>query len=163
MIPDELNISLEDSVRKCRTATGLEANPVAQTIIEQGRVIEGMVRNTGKHACGVIIADQDITNLIGALQEGDLTTRTPRDRRRPRPARDGLPRAENAHRHRRRTDQCAGHPQLDGLDIEKSRSPTSPPLTCSTAAAPRPSSSWSPAVCSNSAAKSPAPSRKSSP
>ena len=38
-----------------------------------------MVRNTGKHACGVIIADQDITNLIPVtLQEGDLTTQYPK-------------------------------------------------------------------------------------
>ena len=59
----------------------LKHNSVAQTIIEQGRVIEGMVRNTGKHACGVIIADQDITNLIPVtLQEGDLTTQYPKGR-----------------------------------------------------------------------------------
>ena len=38
-----------------------------------------MVRNTGKHACGVIIADQDITNLVPVtLQEGDLTTQYPK-------------------------------------------------------------------------------------
>ena len=38
-----------------------------------------MIRNTGKHACGVIIADQDITNLIPVtLQEGDLTTQYPK-------------------------------------------------------------------------------------
>ncbi|MGB0415660.1 MAG: DNA polymerase III subunit alpha [Coraliomargarita sp.] len=80
MIPDELNISLDDSVKKSpELQQELKVNPVAQTIIEQGRVIEGMVRNTGKHACGVIIADQDITNLIPVtLQEGDLTTQYPK-------------------------------------------------------------------------------------
>ena len=80
MIPDELNISLDDSVNKSpELASEVNRNPVARTIINQGRVIEGMIRNTGKHACGVIIADQDITNLIPVtLQEGDLTTQYPK-------------------------------------------------------------------------------------
>ncbi|MGK0456856.1 MAG: DNA polymerase-3 subunit alpha, partial [Zhongshania aliphaticivorans] len=80
MIPDELNITLDESVRKSpELATEISKNPVANTIINQGRVIEGMIRNTGKHACGVIIADQDITNLIPVtLQEGDLTTQYPK-------------------------------------------------------------------------------------
>jgi DNA polymerase-3 subunit alpha len=80
MIPDELNITLDDSVKKSpELAAEIQRNPVARTIVQQGRVIEGMVRNTGKHACGVIIADQDITNLIPVtLQEGDLTTQYPK-------------------------------------------------------------------------------------
>jgi DNA polymerase-3 subunit alpha len=80
MIPDELNISLDDSVKKSpELAAEINRNPVARSIIDQGRVIEGMIRNTGKHACGIIIADQDITNLIPVtLQEGDLTTQYPK-------------------------------------------------------------------------------------
>ena len=80
MVPDELNITLDESVRKSpELSAEISHNPVAKTIIEQGRVIEGMIRNTGKHACGVIIADQDITNLIPVtLQEGDLTTQYPK-------------------------------------------------------------------------------------
>jgi DNA polymerase-3 subunit alpha len=80
MIPDELNITLDDSVKKSpELATEMNRNPVARTILDQGRVIEGMIRNTGKHACGVIIADQDITNLVPVtLQEGDLTTQYPK-------------------------------------------------------------------------------------
>lgn len=80
MIPDELNISLDDSVKKSpELQAEVNSNPIARTILEQGRVIEGMVRNTGKHACGVIIADQEITNLVPVtLQEGDLTTQYPK-------------------------------------------------------------------------------------
>ncbi len=76
MIPDELNISLDDAVSKSgELRDEIKKNGIAQHIIEQGKIIEGMVRNTGKHACGVIIADQPITNLIPVtLQEGDLTT-----------------------------------------------------------------------------------------
>ncbi|MDP0497530.1 MAG: DNA polymerase III subunit alpha [Verrucomicrobiota bacterium JB024] len=80
MIPDELNISLTDAVAKSgELQAELRNNPVAKRIIDEGKVIEGMVRNTGKHACGVIIADQPITNLIPVtLQEGDLTTQYPK-------------------------------------------------------------------------------------
>ena len=76
MIPDELNISLEASVEKSRELREeIARNPIAKRIVEQGQVIEGMVRNTGKHACGVIIGDQPIHNLVPVtLQEGDLTT-----------------------------------------------------------------------------------------
>ena len=80
MIPDELNISLNASVKKSpELQAEVRKNPITKRIIEQGRVIEGMVRNTGKHACGVIIADQDITNLVPVtMQEGDLTTQYPK-------------------------------------------------------------------------------------
>ncbi len=80
MIPDELNITLEDSVKKSpELAAEVQRNETAKIIYDQGRVIEGMIRNPGKHACGVIIADQDITNLIPVtLQEGDLTTQYPK-------------------------------------------------------------------------------------
>lgn len=76
MIPDELNISLESSIEKSKELRDeIARNPVARKIVEQGKVIEGMVRNTGKHACGIIIGDQPIHNLVPVtLQEGDLTT-----------------------------------------------------------------------------------------
>ena len=80
MIPDELNITLSDSVKKSQElAKEIKSNPVAKKIIEEGKVIEGMIRNTGKHACGIIIADQDITDLIPVtMQEGALTTQYPK-------------------------------------------------------------------------------------
>jgi len=80
MIPDELNITLDESVNKSpELSAELQRNEVARSIIDQGKVIEGMVRNTGKHACGVIIADQPITNLVPVTyQEGDLTTQFPK-------------------------------------------------------------------------------------
>ena len=76
MIPDELGITLAEAVEKSEDLKKeVQSNPVVRVIIEQGKVIEGMVRNTGKHACGVIIADQPLTELIPVtLQEGDLTT-----------------------------------------------------------------------------------------
>lgn len=80
MVPDVLNISLDQAVEmSAELRTEVKVNPIAKKIFEQGKVIEGMVRNTGKHACGIIIADQPITNLIPVcLQEGDLTTQYPK-------------------------------------------------------------------------------------
>ncbi len=80
MVPDELNISLEDAVRKSEELQQeIRSSPIARKIIEEGKVIEGMVRNTGKHACGIIIGDQPLTSLVPVtLQEGDLTTQYPK-------------------------------------------------------------------------------------
>ena len=75
MIPDELNISLKDSVAKsAELRAEIEANSVARKIIEQGYVLEGMVRNTGKHAAGIIITDRPLEEFVPlTLQEGDVT------------------------------------------------------------------------------------------
>lgn len=54
---DELNDLKE--IKKLSEGTDLEA-----TTINQARVIEGSIRNTGVHACGVIITPSDIKELI---------------------------------------------------------------------------------------------------
>lgn len=76
MVPDDLNITLEKAIdRSSELQIEITQDPKVAEIVEQGRVIEGMVRNTGKHACGIIIGDQPLTNLVPVtLQEGDLTT-----------------------------------------------------------------------------------------
>ncbi|TAG32789.1 MAG: DNA polymerase III subunit alpha, partial [Verrucomicrobia bacterium] len=75
MIPDELNISLEDSLKKSAELKGeYDRNPVAKKILDQGLVLEGMVRNTGKHAAGIIITDQPLDDFVPLTsQEGDVT------------------------------------------------------------------------------------------
>ncbi|HLP01659.1 MAG TPA: DNA polymerase III subunit alpha [Opitutaceae bacterium] len=75
MIPDELNISLEDSVTKsAELRAEIERNPIAKNIIDQGLVLEGLVRNTGKHAAGVIITEKPLEEFAPlTLQEGDVT------------------------------------------------------------------------------------------
>ncbi|PAW66636.1 MAG: DNA polymerase III subunit alpha [Opitutia bacterium Tous-C1TDCM] len=75
MIPDELNITLEDSVAKSSELRDeVNKNPVAKKIFDQARVLEGMVRNTGKHAAGIIITDQALDDFVPlTLQEGDVT------------------------------------------------------------------------------------------
>ncbi|MEY4940120.1 MAG: hypothetical protein RIQ93_1855, partial [Verrucomicrobiota bacterium] len=75
MIPDELNITLEDAVAKsAELRDEVNKNPVAKKIFDQARVLEGMVRNTGKHAAGIIITDRPLDEFVPlTLQEGDVT------------------------------------------------------------------------------------------
>jgi DNA polymerase-3 subunit alpha len=75
MIPDELNISLADSLAKsAELKNEYDRNPVAKKIIDQGLVLEGMVRNTGKHAAGIIITEQPLDEFVPLTsQEGDVT------------------------------------------------------------------------------------------
>lgn len=81
MVPDDIGISLEEAIQKSSDLREeVKVNPVAAQIIEHGQVIEGMVRNTGTHAAGVIIADRPLTEFIPlTVQEGALTTQYPKD------------------------------------------------------------------------------------
>jgi len=75
MIPDEINISLEQAVAKsAELRAEVTNNPAAKKIFEQAKVLEGMVRNTGKHAAGIIITDRPLEEFVPlTLQEGDVT------------------------------------------------------------------------------------------
>jgi DNA polymerase-3 subunit alpha len=75
MIPDELNITLESAREKsAELRDEVAKNPVAKKIFDQGLVLEGMVRNTGKHAAGIIITDRPLEEFVPlTLQEGDVT------------------------------------------------------------------------------------------
>ena len=81
MVPDALNISLEEALKgSVELQKEIKDNPIAAKIIEQGKVIEGMVRNRGTHACGIIISDRKLTELVPVtLQEGSLTTQYPKN------------------------------------------------------------------------------------
>jgi len=76
MIPDELNIELKSAIEKsAELRDAIATNPAAKKIIDQALVLEGMVRNTGKHAAGIIIADRPLSEFVPLLlQEGDITT-----------------------------------------------------------------------------------------
>jgi DNA polymerase-3 subunit alpha len=75
MIPDELNITLESAVAKsAELRDEVTKNPVAKKIYDQALVLEGMVRNTGKHAAGIIITDRPLDEFVPLTeQEGDVT------------------------------------------------------------------------------------------
>ncbi len=75
MIPDELNIELKTAIEKsAELRNEIAGNPSAKKIVDQALVLEGMVRNTGKHAAGIIITDQPLEEFVPlTLQEGDVT------------------------------------------------------------------------------------------
>ncbi len=75
MIPDELNITLDDSIAKsAELRLEIDRNPGTKRIIDTALVVEGMVRNTGKHAAGIIITDKPLDEFVPlTLQEGDVT------------------------------------------------------------------------------------------
>ena len=81
MVPDDLNISLADAIEKNpEFKAEYEKNPICRQIVDTGKVIEGMVRNVGTHAAGVIIADRPLRELVPlTLQDGILTTQFPKD------------------------------------------------------------------------------------
>lgn len=81
MIPDELGIDLRTSLEKSQELQReVKSNPILAKIIRQGEIVEGTVRNTGTHACGIVISDQPTENLIPVtLQEGNLTTQYSKD------------------------------------------------------------------------------------
>ena len=81
MVPDDPKITLDNALeRSSELKAQHHRNPQTRQILNHGKIIEGMVRNTGKHACGILIADQPITQLVPVtLQEGDLTTQYSKD------------------------------------------------------------------------------------
>jgi DNA polymerase III subunit alpha len=65
MIPNELNITLETAVEKnseLKRAVATEKG--TKQVFEYGKILEGISRNAGVHAAGVVIADRDLTEYI---------------------------------------------------------------------------------------------------
>ncbi len=75
MIPDELNIELQTAIDKsAELRDEIAKNPATRKIVDQALVLEGMVRNTGKHAAGIIITDRPLDEFVPlTLQEDDIT------------------------------------------------------------------------------------------
>lgn len=79
MVPDDLNITLESALEKSSEfRREAETNPIARKILEHGKVIEGMVRNIGTHAAGIIIADRPLSDFVPLIvQDDSITTQFP--------------------------------------------------------------------------------------
>ncbi len=79
-IPDDLKITLDSATQKsAELKAALDESPEARFVFEQAKILEGMIRQTGKHACGIIIGDQPLSDLIPMMkQDGDLTTQFPK-------------------------------------------------------------------------------------
>ena len=65
MVPDELKMTLKKAVEmSAELRAEVERDPEVRHIFEQGEVVEGMIRQLGKHACGIIIGDQKLDNIV---------------------------------------------------------------------------------------------------
>jgi DNA polymerase III subunit alpha len=65
MIPNELNITLDAAVEKnAELKRAITTEPVTRQLFEHAKVLEGLSRNAGVHAAGVVIADRDLSDYI---------------------------------------------------------------------------------------------------
>jgi DNA polymerase III subunit alpha len=65
MIPNELNITLDSAVEKnpeLKRAVATES--ATRQLFDYAKVLEGLSRNAGVHAAGVVIADRDLSDYI---------------------------------------------------------------------------------------------------
>jgi len=70
MIPNELNIDLEESVKKNPDlAAKLESDTNAQELWRHATFLEGLTRGTGVHAAGVVIGDRRLDNFIALTRD----------------------------------------------------------------------------------------------
>lgn len=83
MIPKELGITLEKALRVSNDFRSLyESNPEVKRLIDLAQSVEGMPRNAGTHAAGVIIAPQNLKDYV-PLQlgsEGSVITQYDKDK-----------------------------------------------------------------------------------
>jgi DNA polymerase III subunit alpha len=65
MIPNELNITLDGAVGKnAELKRALATEAATKQLFEHAKVLEGLSRNAGVHAAGVVIADRDLSDYI---------------------------------------------------------------------------------------------------
>jgi DNA polymerase-3 subunit alpha len=65
MVPTQLNITLEQAIEDSpQLREAMEKDGQIRELIETARKLEGMVRNSGVHAAGVVIAPRPLTDLV---------------------------------------------------------------------------------------------------
>ncbi|MEX2578877.1 MAG: DNA polymerase III subunit alpha [Verrucomicrobiales bacterium] len=77
MIPTELNITLADARKKNpELREELEHNPSIAELWKFSTFLEGLTRNTGIHAAGVVIGDRELTDYVPLIRgkEGEVVT-----------------------------------------------------------------------------------------
>ena len=63
-LAEKLGNNQEDIARANELKATARGNDLAAQVVNQARLLEGSMRNTGIHACGVIITPSDITNFV---------------------------------------------------------------------------------------------------
>ncbi len=72
MIPNELNITLSGALEKNPDLkAAVENEPATRQLWEYSTVLEGLSRNSGVHAAGVVISDRDLSEYIPLSRSND--------------------------------------------------------------------------------------------
>ncbi len=72
LIPAAVNMTLDKALAQSPELAALYAdNPTIKQVIDVAKRLEGMARNAGCHAAGVVIADQPLENLVPLYKSGD--------------------------------------------------------------------------------------------
>ena len=65
MIPNELSITLDSAVEKNpELKRAVATEPATRQLFDYAKILEGVSRNAGVHAAGVVIADRDLSDYI---------------------------------------------------------------------------------------------------
>jgi DNA polymerase-3 subunit alpha len=65
MIPNELGITLDSAAEKnSELKRAIATEPQTKQLFEYAKILEGLSRNAGVHAAGVVIADRDLSDYI---------------------------------------------------------------------------------------------------
>src|SRR5437016_4870787 len=65
MIPNELNITLDSAVEKNpELKRAVATEPATRQLFDYAKILEGLSRNAGVHAAGVVMADRDLSDYI---------------------------------------------------------------------------------------------------
>ena len=80
LIPFELGMTLERALDEEAFRSHCEEDEDARTIVELARKLEGLARNAGRHAGGVVIAPRALTEYTALYQEQDGTLVTQFDK-----------------------------------------------------------------------------------
>ena len=126
-------------------------------VVDTAIGIEGLKRQWGVHAAGVIMSSEPLHRRHPAAQAArrrrdDHPVRLP-DVRGARADQDGLPGAAQPHGPRRRGQEHPGQPRRGPSSSRSSSSPTRRPTSCSSAATPSASSSSTAARCARCCAR----------
>ncbi|MBQ7207889.1 MAG: DNA polymerase III subunit alpha [Lentisphaeria bacterium] len=82
MIPDELKMTISKAIEQSEELAALiESDPKVKEVFDFAKVLEGLNRQTGVHAAGVIIGDQRLDNLVPLSRSatGDMVVQYPKE------------------------------------------------------------------------------------
>src|SRR5260370_12341518 len=65
MVPSTLNIKLDDAIKEsAQMQEAYEKDPQVRQLLDTARKLEGLVRNSGVHAAGVVISPRPLIELV---------------------------------------------------------------------------------------------------